>query len=398
MISVAILNPDEALDVPWDDLKPFAHNAFLHPIALKGASDAMLATIYVLVAWETSVEPARLVGLWAVQSKNLLFWPYLEALPFIYAFESTPVLNPDYADDVMPAFLAAIAGHRSLSDALYFRDLDAAGREYSAIERALAGHPKAPVRTDQRPIASREGGIKRSGSARKKKLRQNWNRLAAIGSVEVVNDREPDAVRQALEVFLEMEAASWKGSGGTAMLNRPGDAAFARQVIGAFADRGEASVAMLKLDGRPIATLVIVYCGKIARTWKTSFDPALGKHSPGALLADRICTDLIDSGEVDLVDSCARQDGLMGQLFAASKPMVDMVVSVTLKASLGYRVVSGYFRLREALKAWRDRARRKRHAPRAAVAAAALRLGASPAGRQSSPAASSRDSKADRAA
>ena len=33
----------------------------------------------------------------------------LEALPFNYAVLSTPVLHPDHAEEVMPAFLAAIA-------------------------------------------------------------------------------------------------------------------------------------------------------------------------------------------------------------------------------------------------------------------------------------------------
>lgn len=358
MISVAVVSPDEALNAPWDDLRPFARNALLHPAALKAASDAMLAVIYVMLAWDMGVEPAKLVGFWAVQSKHLLFLPFLEALPFNYAMLSTPILHPDYADDVMPAFFAAIAQRRGLSDTVYFRELDAAGREYSAVERALRDHPKAIVRTDQRPIANRETGIKRSGSTRKK-LRQDWNRLSTLGKVEVTNEREPQAVRDALEIFLRMEAESWKGAEGTALLSRPNDARFARSVISELATRGEASVAILKLDGRPIATQVIIYCGKIAYTWKTSFDEMMGKYSPGTLLVDRISMDLIDSGEVDFIDSCARGDGFMGQLLAGRKPMVDMVVSATPRRSLGYRVVSTYFRLREALKAWRNRPRHK---------------------------------------
>ncbi len=402
MISVAVVTPDEALKAPWDDLKPFAHNAFLHPTAIKAASDTMLAMIYVLLAWDMSVEPAKLVGFWAVQSKHLLLWQFLEALPFNYAFLSTPVLHPDYADDVMPAFLAAMARDKSLPDTLYFRDLDASGREHSAIQHALAGHPRAEVRTDQRPIAGRESGIKRTGSTRKK-LRQDWNRLAATGTVEVVNEREPERVRQALEVFLRMEAASWKGSGGTALLNDPGDAAFARRVISEFAERGDASVALLKLDGKPIATQVIVYCNKTAYTWKTSFDLEMGKFSPGSLLVDKISTDLLDSGAVELVDSCARGDGFMGQLFSGRKPMVDMVVSITPKASLGYRVVSTWFQNRERLKAWRDRGRRRSHAPKTSASTAADAAvkpqaaevsGNRPAPRE----ASSRRSTADRAA
>ena len=104
MISVAVIRPDEALALPWGDLKPFAGNAFMNPVALKAASDTMLAVIYVLVAWDVSAEPARLVGFWALQLRQLGAWPFLESLPFNYAFLSTPVLHPATADEVMPAF------------------------------------------------------------------------------------------------------------------------------------------------------------------------------------------------------------------------------------------------------------------------------------------------------
>src|SRR5688572_24925580 len=112
MISVTITKPDAALDAHWGDLAPFAHNVFMHPSALRAASESMIAVIYVLLAWDITVEPQKLVGLWAMQGKQLFLWPFLEALPFNYAFLSTPVLHPDYAEDVMPAFLAAIARER----------------------------------------------------------------------------------------------------------------------------------------------------------------------------------------------------------------------------------------------------------------------------------------------
>lgn len=359
MISVSVVTPKEALSAPWDDLRPFAHNAFLNPMALKAASDTLLTTIYILLAWDLGSEPAKLIGLWAVQAKSFLLLPFLETLPFDYAVLSTPVLHPDHAEEVMPAFLAAIAGDRRLPNAIYLRELDAAGREYEAFEHATAQHPQCVVRTDQRPIAGRAAGIKRSGSTRKK-LRQDWNRLAALGNLQMANDRAPDAVRAALEVFLTMEARSWKGAGHTALLSDPRDAAFARRVIGDFADRGEASVALLTLGGKPIATQVLVYCGRTAYTWKTSYDPDYAAFSPGSLLVDRITTDLVDSGAVELVDSCARGDGFMGQLFSARKPMRDLVVSATPRGSLGYHIIAGYFWLRETAKTIRDSLSRKR--------------------------------------
>jgi CelD/BcsL family acetyltransferase involved in cellulose biosynthesis len=394
MISVTLAKPDASLDAHWDALRPFAHNVFLHPAALRAASETMIAVITVLLAWDMSVEPNKLVGLWAVQGKQLFLWPFLETLPFNYSFLSTPVLHPDYAEEAMPAFLAAIAHERSLPKTLVFRDLDAAGREHSAITQATAGHPQLELRADQRPIATREAGLKRSGSTRKK-LRQDWNKLGAAGTVEVVNVREASAIGEAFESFLEMEQKSWKGAGGTALLSNPNDATFARRFIDDMAARGEASVALLKLDGKPIAAQVLLYGNRIAYTWKTSFDPDLARYSPGTLLVDKISIDLIDGGEIDAFDSCARGDSFMAQLWSGRKPMVDFITTASPRQSAGYVAISSYFRAREGLKALRDGMRQKPK-PAATAPAATQPAAASPAPAQ--PAASGQKSKADRAA
>ncbi len=400
MISVSIGKPDAVLDAHWDEVAPFAHNAFMHPAALRAASETMIAVMYVLLAWDVGVEPQKLVGVWAVQVKHLLFWPFLETLPFNYAFLATPVLHPDYAEEVMPAFLAAIARETKVSSTLHFRDLDAEGREHSAITLALTGHAQVTLRTDQRPIATREAGLKRSGSTRKK-LRQDWKKLSAAGAVEVIDVRDPDLIGAALENFLEMELKGWKGAGGTAILSTPADAVFARRLIGDMAARGDASVALLKLDGRPIAAQVLLYQGRTAYTWKTSYDPEFGKYSPGSLLVDKVSMDLIDQGIVDAIDSCARGDGFMAQLWSARKPMVDMVASAAPGWSPGFVVVSSYFRAREGLKALRDRVRRRRVAVSAAAAAAAAAVNVPavpPAAALPPREASARGSRADRAA
>jgi hypothetical protein len=58
-----------------------------------------------------------------------------------------------------------------------------------------------------RPYVTREFGVKRSGSTRKK-LRQDWNRVSAVGTVDVLNDRTLAGARQAFEAFLALEKAS----------------------------------------------------------------------------------------------------------------------------------------------------------------------------------------------
>ncbi len=72
-------------------------------------------------------------------------------------------------------------------------------------------------RSESRPFLGGETERKRSGSTAKK-LRQDWNRLSALGAVDIANERTPETVREAFEIFLALEAQSWKGQNGTALL------------------------------------------------------------------------------------------------------------------------------------------------------------------------------------
>ncbi|WP_366558580.1 GNAT family N-acetyltransferase [Rhodopseudomonas sp.] len=334
----------------------------MNPAALKAAHDTGFARIYMLLAWDDSVEPARLAGLWALQArKPFAVWPtVLEALPYNYAFLSSPVLDPAYADQVMPAFLAAIAADPALPNVVALRSFNAESAACGALRKALSAHRHHQlVLTEQaRPIVTKEFGVKRSGSTRKK-LRQDWKRLAALGTVEVINDRAPAAVEQAFEIFLALELGSWKGARGTALLCDPRDAAFVRRLFKDLALRGDASVALLRVDGRAVAAQVLMYCGTTAYTWKIGFDAEFARYSPGTLLVDRITEELFAGPDIDAIDSCSVEASFMAQLWAGRRPMVDLLIDAGPKKSFGFaleaRRLLGYQllrSLRDQLRAW----------------------------------------------
>lgn len=361
MISVTVTSPDLDIAQQWDDLVQRASaNAFMNPLALKAASDTLFAVVHVLLAWDHDVEPARLVGLWALQERSvMLFWPaLLEARPYNYAFLSTPVIDPAFAAEVIPAFFAAIKDKPSLSKVVSLKEMDADSLAFAEIRNTIAKDRRANLTLTQskRPVVSREAGLKNSGSTRKK-LRQDWNRLSALGALEVVNSRSADNVRGAYEQFLNLEARSWKGKEGTAILCNDDDAHFTRRLIGDMAVNGDASVALLRLDGRVIAAQVVMYCGATAYTWKTAFDSAYAKFSPGVLLIDKLTEQLFAGTEVQAIDSCSAETSFMAQLWTGRKNMVDMVVDVGTERSLVFAMEAtrqlGY----EKLRTLRDRLR-----------------------------------------
>ena len=368
MISITIDSPSLDLAPPWDDLvRRASSNVFINPAALKAASDTGFAKIVMLLAWEPGVEPRKLVGVWALQLRKAapLLPAVLEALPYNYAFLSSPVVDPGFADEVIPAFFSAIENSAELPNIVSLKSFDVESPSHASMLKVftLRGIEPLMLAETARPFVTREFGIKRSGSTRKK-LRQDWNRLSALGAVDVVNDRNPAGVEQAFETFLTMEKASWKGEQGTALLSDPHDAAFVRHLLHNLAARGDASVALLRVDGAAIAAQVLMYCGATAYTWKTAFDAKFSKYSPGALLVDRVTEELFSGPNIQAINSCAAEDSFMGQLWAGRRNMVDMLFDIGPGKSLGYRIEAGRLLGYERLRKLRNRFRHRLSPPR----------------------------------
>jgi CelD/BcsL family acetyltransferase involved in cellulose biosynthesis len=371
-ITVTLGAPDSDIAAQWDDLVARASaNVFMNPAALEAARAPGLPHIHVLLAWRNSAGGKRLVGIWAFRERRparllprTLFIP-----PYDYAFVSSPVIDPDVMDEVMRALLDAIERDPALPKVFRAKYLDGDCPTYAALLKALGARGSHALTLSERPrpYASRELGLKSSGSTRKK-LRQDWNRLSALGAVDVVNDRELAAVGAAFEVFLVMEAESWKGKQGTALLSVEADATFARRLIGSLAAKNNASVALLRLDGQPIAAQVLLYSGNTAYTWKTAFDSRFGKYSPGMLLVEKVTQLLFAMNGIEAVESCSPDGSFMSQLWLGIRPTLDILVDVRARRSLAFRLAAFEARAYDALRHARNRLRAyvldRRAAPR----------------------------------
>lgn len=353
-VTVSLASPELDITPHWAALScRAAANVFMNPAALKVAHATDFAQVHVLLAWLDDAQPARLVGLWALQDARLTpMWPlFLASPPYNYAFLSNPVIDPEFMDEAAKAFLDAIEHEAGLPKVIRLRYLDASSDSYAAILKSLVARGAHMVKLSerQRAFVTKEFGLKRSGSTRKK-LRQDWHRLCALGRVEVVNDRSSAAARDAFEIYLAMEAASWKGARGTALLCNAADAAFARRLIAALAAERNASVALLKVDGRAVAAQVLLYCGSMAYTWKTAFDSDFGKYSPGTLLIDKLSEQLFAADGIESIESCSPQGGFMSHLWDGRRATVDLIADLGRRKSLEFAAVSmgerGYAHLR----------------------------------------------------
>jgi CelD/BcsL family acetyltransferase involved in cellulose biosynthesis len=335
MISVDIGPPDPAMAEGFAALaQRAAPNVFMHPVALCASAEQGSPHIHVLRAFEGDA----LVGFWALREPRLLqVGPrFLSAPAYEYAFVANPVIEPDHAYAVMAAFLAAIADNPRLPKVIKLRLLDDDAAAHAIMATVQSRGQMLTLSERTRPFLGSEADRKRSGSTAKK-LRQDFNKLAAQGQADVTNARDGDDVRAAFEIFLDLEMNSWKGANGTALLSNDADAAFGRRFIAV----------------KPIAAQVMLYSGARAYTWKTAFDAAFAKFSPGALLVDK-ATDLLFAEGVREIESCASEESFMAQLWTGRRTTFDLLIDVAPAKSASFMLLNAAERVRAWAKERRD--------------------------------------------
>jgi hypothetical protein len=163
-----------------------------------------------------------------------------------------------------------------------------------------------------------------------REFRRLKRRLGDLGKLEHIVARGPDEIRHAIESFLTLEAAGWKGRERTAMAIDRYRAAFAREAVHRLAEHDMCRIHSLTLDGRTIACLVVFVEAGVAYTWKTAYDETLATYSPGTLLMIEVTKQHLDDPNVMMTDSCAVPDHpVMSRLWVERKPMGTLVLGLS---------------------------------------------------------------------
>ncbi|UER54067.1 GNAT family N-acetyltransferase [Kineosporiaceae bacterium SCSIO 59966] len=215
------------------------------------------------------------------------------------------------ADATVPALQALLrTPWRARRGALLWsvEDLGDAGPLAAALEEAVAGLGGQVVRWEEHERAVLVRGdpanAGRGGSTARRARRARRAMDRELGPVQVVDvSTDPGAVDR----FLALESAGWKGRAGTALAARSGDTAFFREVCAAFAAEGRLEIRSLRTAMGEAAMQTALHAGGSAFHFKTAYDESLADFSPGVqLLVDY--RDTLAGGPVDLRDSCTAQE------------------------------------------------------------------------------------------
>lgn len=289
-----VLTPEamEAHRAAWADLAARA----LEPSIFNDPGFALPAALHLagrrgprfLAAWDPR-DPSRLVGLCCLA-------PPLPGLPRAAWLHPQATAAFPLLDAAAPE--AALADLLEQAGSLLLHGLPADGATLRLIaarpgwsHRVLATRSRAVLRRAPPPLPGKAG----------KEFRRQARRLADQGDVAVTVTATPEA----FDAFLALEAQGWKGRRATALASRPGSARFAREVGAALLTAGRCTVHTLTLDGRPVAAGLVLRSGPHAFFWKTAYDEAFARASPGAHLAAAIGAALAREPGLRLVDSCA---------------------------------------------------------------------------------------------
>ncbi len=343
------------LEPHWRDLgarstdpNPFAESAFLVPAAQHVAPRGLA----VLCVWDGGSR-GRLDAL-ALMRPTRRPWAIIDVWRSELAPLPALLADRERTTGSLEAIVGWLAKEMPAAVALGLPSLDVNGALAKAL-RAVAekGGLRLESSNARRRAALACGPGANFDRALDARRRKEWRRLRRRledrGKLEFDWSREPDAV----EDFLTLEAAGWKGARGTALTADANRAAFARQMLGEFAARGRLKIGRLTLDRRPIAVGTVLRSGSRAYYWKTAFDENYREFSPGVQLTLAMSRALEADRELALVNSCAEPNHpMIDRLWSARIELADFVLAtkagpnVALSLALAARRAKAFARAR----------------------------------------------------
>jgi CelD/BcsL family acetyltransferase involved in cellulose biosynthesis len=168
--------------------------------------------------------------------------------------------------------------------------------EESAISDAIKSHPRAFTLSEHvhcsKYIALGKTYEETTGciSGRfKRNLRRQLRKLEKFGRVECASYDDIGDLDKAYEIFLEVEANSWKGSNGTgtALILHKQQTAFYREVVFRFARTNQCRIDVMTVSGKPVAAQLGIISGDTLNLFKIAYDEAYKSMGPGGLLLDK---------------------------------------------------------------------------------------------------------------
>jgi CelD/BcsL family acetyltransferase involved in cellulose biosynthesis len=264
----------------------------------------------------------------AARASRLLPLPHRVAFSGRYVNQSGILLDARAAGPALAALAAHLGGDGGLEIPQCWADGDLSALAGGATLQGLRHHDAG---TDSRAVLypslaeSQLQAMRHSG--RIHTLERQWRRLRRLGDVQWRCHRGPNLPAAAVEDFLRLEHAGWKGEQGSSLRSHAHDEAFFRAMVAAFAAEGRAIFTELALDGRAIASICHFVSGRMAFSFKLGWDPAFKSYSPGLLNEIELMRHAAEAfAGIDCVDSGSAASGFINALWPSRRALATLVL------------------------------------------------------------------------
>ena len=365
---VRVLSRDEidpATVGRWRDLarRSCHHNPFLLPEFVLAAWKHLTPDReHALIIVESSCDGRWLAagGFALSQVTSSLPVPHAVASTSNYTFRTGLLLDADHASKALDLLLSHITSGGWLYqgvefpglryDSILARELTASVRRLGFSWRTL-GQRMVPALFPE--IISEEYLTEHWSASRRKTFRRSRNKLAAVGPVELRLHRDSESIASALDTFLRLEAASWKGEEGTACLSNRPDELFIREVVEGLAPHENVLISELMAGDRVAASALNFTAGTGLFAFKIGWDNDLAHTSPGVLHEVELLHASQDRlRSFTLFDSCATEASYIAPIWPERIPVVTGLICSSQLARWSRRILDAGSNTKRLVLSW----------------------------------------------
>lgn len=333
------------LATQWDDLAThaaepniFAQRWFIEASAPLATDDVRLLAVR---------DAGQLIGLLPLADARhygRLPLAHVENWLHYHAFLGGPLLRAGHEQRAWTAILAALDADPASTGLLHLTGLVEHGPVHSAL-LAAAKRPcdtvhrieRALLQSDLSPADYYAATVRKK---KRKEIGRLQSRLAELGTVATRRLTPHDDLDEWIDAFLALEAGGWKGRAGSALACVPETAAFFRAALHGAHAAGKLELLRLDLDGNAIAILVNFIDAPGSYSFKTAFDEAFARFSPGVLI-QLANLDILQRGDIAWMDSCAAQDHpMIDSLWGQRRAIVRVTLPLAgLRSRIAFHTV-----------------------------------------------------------
>ncbi len=260
-----------------------------------------------------------------------------------------PLDRDDPAGTAASLFEALRAPGEDLPDILVLPDLTLDGAMARVMTRAAQARALPVLVTDEsdRAVLDATGDpldflVRTLGAKGYRDHRRRLRRLGTAGDVTFTVAQDPAETRDALEDFLLLEASGWKGRARSALLADRHRVAFAREAVDGLARQDRVRIYTLRVEGRAVASLVVLVCEGEATAWKTAYDETHRRAGPGSLVAALASEAMVADPAIRRLDSCAMPDHrIANRLWKGRVRVGTLVIGLTPDTEHRVRQIAG---------------------------------------------------------